>query len=146
LTVTDTNGNIAQGVVTINVNSTFDAWRAGKFTPAQFANTNISGAFANPDGDSFPNLLEYAMGLGPKSSDPASTLSATVSNSFFTLTFPHYKPAADAPIALEVSSDLINWTSVAPTQSLDLGLTELLTYQEAALAPAKFFRLRSWLR
>jgi PKD domain len=146
LTVTDTNGNTAQGLVTINVNSTFDAWRAAKFTAAELANTNISGAFANPDSDPFPNLLEYAMGLDPKISNPASTLSASLSNSLFTLSFPHYKPAADAPIALEVSSDLMNWASVTTTQSLDLGLTELLTYQEAASAPARFFRLRSSLQ
>ena len=142
LTVTDTNGNTAQGLVTISVNSTFDAWRAGKFTVAELGNTNISGAWANPDGDAFPNLLEYAMGLDPKTSDPASTFSATLSNGLFTLSFPHYKPATDAPIALEVSSDLASWSSVTTTQSLDLGLTETLTYQEAASASARFFRLK----
>src|SRR2546430_5449724 len=35
------------------------------------SNTNISGASANPDGDRFPNLLEYAMGLNPKTSNSA---------------------------------------------------------------------------
>jgi hypothetical protein len=144
LTVTDTNGNTAQGVVRINVNSTFDAWRAGKFTMAELANTNISGASANPDGDRFPNLLEYAMGLDPKSSNLAGTLSATLSNNVFTLGFPHYKPATDAPITLEMSPDLAGWSSVATAQSLDLGLTETLVYQETASAPAKFFRLRCW--
>jgi PKD repeat protein len=146
LTVTDTNGNTAQGLVTINVNSTFDAWRAGKFTPAELGNTNISGASANPDGDASPNLLEYAMGLDPKTADPASTLSATLSNSLFTLSFPHYKPATDAPIALEVSPDLVNWSSVTITPSLDLGLTETLTHQESASAPARFFRLKCSLQ
>jgi len=146
LTVTDTNGNTAQGLVTISVNSKFDAWRAGKFTAAELANTNISGASANPDSDRFPNLLEYAMGLDPKTSNSASTVSATLSNSLFTLSFPHYKPAADAPVALEVSSDLVNWSSVTTTQSLDLGLTETLTYQEAASVPTRFFRLRCWLQ
>ena len=121
-------------------------WRAGKFTAAELANTNISGASANPDGDQFPNLLEYAMGLDPKTSNSASTVSATLSKSLFTLSFPHYKPAADAPIALEVSSNLLNWSSVTTTQSLDLGLTETLTYQEAASVPARFFRLRCWLQ
>ncbi|HSU54575.1 MAG TPA: PKD domain-containing protein, partial [Candidatus Dormibacteraeota bacterium] len=69
LTVTDTNGNTAQGLVTITVNSKFDAWRAATFTAVELANTNISGASANPDGDRFPNLLEYAMGLEPKVSN-----------------------------------------------------------------------------
>jgi PKD repeat protein len=146
LTVTDTNGNTAQGLVTISVNSKFDAWRAGKFTPAELANSNISGASANPDGDPFPNLLEYAMSLDPKTPDPTSTVSATLSNGVFTISFPHYKPAADAPIALETSSDLINWSSATTRQSLDLGLSETLTYQEAASATTKFFRLRSWLQ
>jgi PKD repeat protein len=142
LTVTDTNGNTAQGLVTISVNSRFDAWRAGKFTAAELGNTNISGAAADPDGDKFPNLLEYAMGLAPKTPNPASTLSATLGNSLFTLSFPHYKPATDAPIALEVSADLVSWSSVTTTQSLDLGLTEMLVHQETASAPARFFRLR----
>ena len=142
LTVTDTNGNTAQGLVTISVNSRFDAWRAGKFTAAELGNTNISGAAADPDGDKFPNLLEYAMGLAPKTPNPASTLSATLGNSLFTLSFPHYKPASDAPIALEVSADLVSWSSVTTTQSLDLGLTEMLVHQETASAPARFFRLR----
>jgi PKD repeat protein len=142
LTVTDTNGNTAQGRVTINVNSRFDAWRVGKFTAAEFANTNISGAWANPDGDKFPNLLEYAMGLDPKTANPASTFSAILSNSVIVLSFPHYKPATDAPIVLEVSSDLASWSGVATTQSLDLGLTETLTYQEAASVAARFFRLK----
>jgi PKD repeat protein len=145
LTVTDTNGNTAQGVVAITVNSQFDAWQAGNFTAAELADTNISGPAANPDGDRFPNLLEYAMGLDPKTSNPPSTVSTTVSNGVFSMSFPHYKPAADAPIALEMSSDLVNWSSVTTTQSLDLGLTETLIYQETASAAAKFFRLRSWL-
>ena len=146
LTVTDTNGNTAQGLVTISVNSRFDAWRAGKFTAAEFANTNISGASANPDGDRFPNLLEYAMGLDPKASNPANTFSAILSNSLFTLSFPHFKPATDAPIALEVSSNLVNWSSVTTAQSVDMGLTEVLTYQEAAFAPTRFFRLKCSLQ
>src|SRR5258708_14521221 len=145
LTVTDTNGNTAHGVVTISVNSKFDAWRAGKFTASELANTNISGAFANPDDDRFPNLLEYAMGLDPKTSNSTSTVTATLSNSLFMLSFPHYKPAADAAIALEVSSNLVSWSSVTTTQSLDLGLTQTLTYQEAASALTRFFRLRCWL-
>jgi PKD repeat protein len=146
LTVTDTNGNTAQGLVAVSVNSRFDAWRAAKFTAAELAKTNLSGASANPDGDRFPNLLEYAMGLEPKTSNPTSTVSATVSNGVFTLSFPHYKPATDAPLVLEVSSDLVSWSSATATQSLDLGLTETLTHSEAASLAVRFFRLRSSLQ
>jgi PKD repeat protein len=146
LTVTDTNGNTAQGVVIITVSSKFDLWRAGKFTAAELANTNISGAAANPDGDSFPNLLEYAMALDPKTPNPAGTISATVTNGIFRLSFPHYKPATDAPITVEASTNLLNWSSVTATQSLDLGITEMLTYQETAAPTARFFRLKCALQ
>ncbi len=146
LTVTDTNGNTAQGSVTISVNSTFDLWRAGKFTAAELANTNISGASANSDGDSFPNLLEYAMALDPKTFNASSTVSAIVTNGIFKLSFPHYKPATDAPIKVEASSDLMSWSSVTATQLLDLGITETLTYQEAAAPAARFFRLKCVLQ
>src|SRR5207249_507333 len=129
---------------TISVNSRFDDWRAGKFTAAELGNTNLSGASANPDSDAFPNLLEYAMGLEPKTSNPASTINASLSNGLFTLSFPHYKPATDAPLVLEASPNLASWSSVATTQALDLGLTEVLTYQEPASGPARFFRLRCW--
>jgi PKD repeat protein len=146
LTVTDVNGNTAQGLVTISVSSKFDFWRAGNFTAAQLANTNISGAWANPDGDTFPNLLEYAMALDPKMSNAAATVSATLNNGFFKLAFPHYKPATDAPISVEVSSDLIHWSAVTAAPSLDLGMIETLTYQEPAAPPARFFRLKSVLQ
>ncbi len=145
LTVTDTNGNTAQGSVTINAGAKFDAWRAVKFTSAEFANTNISGAPANPDADIFPNLLEYAMGLEPKTNTPASAIRMVFTNGIFSLTFPHYKYATDAPLTVEASPDLTAWSSVTVTQSLDLGPMEYLTMQQAATNTAQFFRLQSTL-
>lgn len=146
LTVTDTNGNTAQGVVTINVSSKFDFWRAGKFTVAELGNTNVSGAWANPDGDSFPNLLEYAMALEPKTSNATATVSTTLSNGVFALSFPHFKPAADALLTIEASSNLTSWVNIAATQSLDLGLTEILTHQENTGPASRFFRLKCVLQ
>ena len=147
LTVTDTNGNTAQGVVAICVSSKFDLWRAAKFTPAEFADPNISGTAANPDGDSFPNLLEYAMALAPKTADAANVLNTSFSNGVFKLSFPHYKPATDAPLTVEVSSNFVNWNSLTATQTLDLGPIETLTVQEpVATGAARFFRLRSVLQ
>ncbi len=145
LTVTDTNGNTAQGSVTVTVGAKFDAWRAVKFTAAEFANTNISGASANPDGDIFPNLLEYAMGLEPKTNTPASTFAMNYTNGIFSLTFPHYKFATDAPLTLEASANLLTWNSVTVTQSLDLGALEMLSMQQPATNTVQFFRLNTSL-
>src|SRR5262249_13145330 len=66
LAVTDTNGNVATGLVTIEAQATFDLWRAAKFLPNELSNTNISGALADPDLDGLNNRLEYAFGLDPK--------------------------------------------------------------------------------
>ena len=145
LTVTDTNGHTVRGSVTVTVGAKFDFWRAAKFTAAEYANTNISGASANPDGDIFPNLLEYALGLEPKTNTPASVFSLNYTNGIFSLTFPHYKYATDAPLTLESSPDLTTWSSVTVTQSLDLGSLEYLLMQQPATNAGQFFRLNAAL-
>ena len=45
----------------------FDAWRFANFTSPELANPSISGETADPDADQLANLLEYALGLAPKS-------------------------------------------------------------------------------
>ncbi|WP_035609755.1 CotH kinase family protein [Haloferula sp. BvORR071] len=48
------------------VPGTYANWRAEEFpNPADQANDAISGPEANPSGDGVPNLLRYAMGVGP---------------------------------------------------------------------------------
>ena len=145
LTVTATNGETGQGSVTVTVGAKFDSWRAIKFSPTEYADTTISGASANPDGDIFPNLLEYALGLEPKTNSPANVFAMNFTNGIFSLAFPHYKYATDAPLTLESSPDLTAWSSMTVTQALDLGALELLTMQQAATNAAQFFRLQSTL-
>jgi hypothetical protein len=49
----------------------YAAWNESRFTLAERADPAISGPDADPDGDGLANLLEAALGLGPKSADPA---------------------------------------------------------------------------
>lgn len=143
-TVTDTNGNTAQGSVTVKVNAKFSDWIASKFTATERLDLSISGTSATPDGDKFPNLLEYAMGLEPKDPDPTSVVTTTLTNDLFTLTYPHYKYAADAPLTLETTTDFITWDPVSVTQSEDLDPIEYLTVQQSITTNApRFFRFRS---
>ena len=44
-----------------------DAWRFINFTSLELTNPAISGDNADPDGDRLANLMEYALGLPPKS-------------------------------------------------------------------------------
>jgi len=145
-TVTDTNGNTAQGSVTVKVNAKWSDWLAAKFTATERLDLSISGTTATQDGDNFPNLLEYAMGLEPQEADLTSTVSTTVNNGNFSMTFPHYKYAADAPLTLEATSDFTTWEPVAITPSLDDDPVEHLTFQEPMTNSApRFFRLRAEL-
>jgi PKD repeat protein len=140
---TDASGNTAQSSIVITVNATFDSWRAEKFTAAELANPAISGATANPDGDAFPNLLEYAMGLEPKTADSSHVLATSMSNGVFTISYPHFKPATDAPLTLEISSDLSQWNSIAPSRVTDQGPFETLFVDVSVVqSVARFFRLR----
>ena len=144
LTVTDTNGNTASGVATVTVNSTYEFWAAGKFTATELTNAAISGFAANPDADSYANLLEYALGREPKITDGNSLPTLTLTGSVVTLTHPHLKCAADVALSLQVSSDLTNWTNTAATSILDTGAIETITVQEAVSTnSARFFRLRA---
>ncbi len=69
----------------------YAAWRAGKFTAPELANSAISGDFADPDKDGVVNLLEFAFGLLPKHSDavglPTSSLLAVDLDNYLALTF-----------------------------------------------------------
>jgi surface-anchored protein len=48
---------------------TYDAWRDTAFTPQQAADSLISGPAADPDGDGFTNLEEFALGGNPLEPD-----------------------------------------------------------------------------
>lgn len=49
----------------------YAAWNESRFTLAELANPLISGPDADPDADGIANVLEAALGLAPKSADPA---------------------------------------------------------------------------
>jgi hypothetical protein len=62
-----------------NNESTFAGWTETAFTAEERANQSVSGNLADPDGDGYPNIVEYALGLNPKSDDPANILQPTIS-------------------------------------------------------------------
>lgn len=146
LTVTDTNGNTAQGMVAVKVNAKLSDWLASKFSAEDLLKSEVSGPTANPDGDKFPNLLEFTMGLEPDHPEPAETVATTLTNGVFRITFPHYKFAGDAELSLEATSDFFSWTPAPTSVAQDDGSVEMLTFQEPATnSLPRFFRLKSVL-
>jgi PKD repeat protein len=145
LTVTDTNGNTATGVVLINAQATFDLWRQAKFSGSELSNTNISGAAADPDSDGINNRLEYAFGLDPKTRNTGTNglPRAAISNGVFTLTFTRFKMTSDSGLAVETSSNLSNWSRITPARIADDGLTETMRVeQNVSSGRATFFKFK----
>ena len=91
---------------------TYAAWAAAAgLTGAQALAT------ADPDGDGFCNLLEYALGGNPLLPSGAIAPSAEPSLSAVALTYRHNK-SANVTFAYQTSTDLAAWTPVALTPSI----------------------------
>ena len=78
-------------VVDYTVATPYSTWQAQYFTSAELANPAISGDDADPDGDGIPNLVEYALGLLPRTAGVAglpTVSTTTISGSkYLTLTY-----------------------------------------------------------
>jgi PKD repeat protein len=143
LTVTDNNGDWATNAVSVTVNSSLTMWKSQKFTSAELADPTISGDAADPDGDGVPNLIEYAMGYEPKTRN-ALPPKIAAANEVATVEVQHYKPATDAEMEVETSTDLSNWSAMKPSSRTDHGTVETLIFQNTiSLGASKFFRVRA---
>jgi hypothetical protein len=96
-----------QAVVTIQ-DKPFDAWRFANFTSPELENPAISGETADPEGDQLANLVEYALGLPPKSPN-ASPVTLVKPADHLTLSAPKNPSATDITWNAEVSQNLTSW-------------------------------------
>lgn len=96
--------------------SHFESWLAAYFP------TNLVGQYVDPggdiDGDGIKNQIEYSAGLSPVSYDASDDFSVTTApaagdSTDLIITFRRDTEATDLTYQLQISSDLINWTTVA---------------------------------
>lgn len=129
----------------------YDAWRFSNFTADELADTAVSGDSADPETDGLSNLLEYALGAEPKTSDGiAHTPSVGIDAGLLTLTYTRTTAITDATYAVEWSSDLQSWsTGSSVTETLSStdngnGTTTVVARALAPLSttPRQFLRLR----
>ena len=106
-------------------------WLEANFTPAELADPAISGDNADPDHDGIVNELEYAFGSDPNVPSPAllqPQLSADRTQCL--LSFPAQR--SELNYAVQTSTDLQNWTTVALASAISNGipwLTAILNVQ-----------------
>jgi hypothetical protein len=110
----------AMSAATIHVqDAPWDAWRLGRFTASELGNVGISGALADPDGDGFENLLEYAYNLNPKSPDIGPGFTGAIESAgaigggqpAFIVRFHRRIDAIDLHYEVEVTTDFNIWQS-----------------------------------
>jgi hypothetical protein len=94
-------------VVTIE-DKPFDAWRFAEF-PSDLADPSISGETADPDSDHLANLIEYALGLPPKSPN-GSPLVIEESAGYLTISGVRNPAATDITWAAQVTGTMDAWS------------------------------------
>ncbi|HEX5789556.1 MAG TPA: hypothetical protein VFY13_00315 [Luteolibacter sp.] len=115
-----------------------DEWRFNAFTPGELSDPQVSGDSADPDRDSIANLLEYALGLLPKTPNP-SVVAPGENGGYLSLALTKNPNASDLSWAAEVTSDLTDWTPATI-------LTNTATHFEARDTVAKSSAERRMIR
>lgn len=125
-----------------------DGWRFAKFTSTELSNPLISGDLANPDQDGLANLMEYALGLPPKTAN-LNPFNPRMQGEHFTLTYTRLKSATDVILELDTCTDLKLWQSspalFEQVSCIDEGSAQRITVRLTALASSSatsYVRLR----
>jgi hypothetical protein len=126
-------------VVTIQ-DKPFDAWRMERFSPDELDNPAISGETADPDADQIANLIEYALGLAPKSPDilPVNRIDR---DSYLALSATKSPGATDITWSAECCAGLTSWDPAVTTVNSSSNFEARDTVLKTA-ATRRFIRLK----
>lgn len=126
--------------------SGFAAWQAEHFTESERANPAVSGMTVSLLGDGATNLLRYALGLAPREPMPAGLQEVERDAGGWVFVYRRPGDRSDVHYAVEVSSDLVNWTTQNVFHELEAAEGDTETwraiYVPTANSPSVFFRLK----
>ena len=114
---------------------TYDQWKSQVFTVPEVQNAQVSGELADPDKDGINNLLEYAMNGAPQTANPTLMPTPGRSSGALTLQFKRRREALDLDYVVEVSNDLVTWSSgfanvwitdAVPTDTVTVSANQIL--------------------
>jgi hypothetical protein len=103
--------NLQSTAVLTIVEDPYEAWALAHFG-TNASNPNISGDLADPDGDGFDNLLEYATASDPIVATPEGTVPDIINNGNIQLTFHRNVSATDLTYVIKYSDSLTNWNDL----------------------------------
>ncbi len=128
---------------TFTVTSNFNSWLLERFDANQRADAQQTGPNADFDRDGLSNLVEYGLGLDPKSAGTAGQPEASKTETDWTFTYNRPADRVELTYAVEISTDLTNWTTTGVThERTATGATETWRARyPLASANRLFFRL-----
>jgi hypothetical protein len=123
----------------------FELWRSVNFTPEQMGDPLVSGPGATPAGDGVANLVKYALGLPPFAPVTQPLVGFRFQSGEGVLTYARPVNVPDVVYAVQVSTNLAEWTtnevahSMAGTNGAGFQLWE--GSYSGLRASTRFFRL-----
>lgn len=85
---------------------TYESWRIAQFG----GDAGLTDPLDDFEGDGYANLLEFALGWNPRERD--GSLRPVVEDGMLSLTFPRDPNTSGLSVRVEVSQDLVSWTTV----------------------------------
>ncbi len=145
VTITNSLGTTQSASAAVTVTDTFAGWRSRVFSLSELGDPDQSGPGAISNTDGLPNLVRYALGLDRSPAAAARRPSAAATSSGWALAYTRPGGLADVAYAVEVSTNLLDWSRTGVTEERVSSSDGLELWQAAVphgSAPATFFRLR----
>ncbi|HEY1661029.1 MAG TPA: immunoglobulin domain-containing protein [Verrucomicrobiae bacterium] len=146
--ITNSAGSITSSVASLTLNipgAGFAAWLQTNFTQSQLNDPNTSGPTATPANDGVPNFVKYAMGLQPLVAVTNSLEGFEMESGEGVLTFKHPVGITDVVYQVQVSTDLVNWTTNGITLELagteGNGMQDWEAHYSGSSSTERYFRL-----